>query len=258
MAHQELRWPPAFPELQPCVSCVCQVAPLGIFREPPHFMNSPICISQLHALPPTLSFLSGHCPSCLKCPGQNFPSLIPSFLLSSSNHRPGAVPVSSLHLQVPGLSQLPTVPCHIALLAPWPLFCPFHLFPTRQPTRCLWNGGLKSQYLTTSVSPRFLPFILFPPPEPSSLPRPPSLLLARPIPDPLGSLLRCHFLATGLSEPSPHSAGDVALCHQVRCLSARGWARSAKANLPAPHCSSRDFLPSSEGHGSGLQEESGR
>ena len=68
---------------------------------------------------------------------------------------------------------------------------------------------------------------------------------------------RCHFLATGFSEPSPHSAGSVALCHQVGCLFAPEWARSAKVNLPTPHRISGDVLPSSKGHGSGFQEESG-
>lgn len=54
-----------------------------ILREPPHFLNRLVCISQLPSLPHSdnfLVFLSGECPSCLKRPGQNSPSRIPSFL----------------------------------------------------------------------------------------------------------------------------------------------------------------------------------
>lgn len=40
------------------------------------------------------------------------------------------------------MNQLTTVPCCIALLAPWPLFSPLHLLPTLQPKRCFWNTSL--------------------------------------------------------------------------------------------------------------------
>lgn len=179
-----------------------------------------------------------------------------------------AVPTSSLHLQDPDVSQLTTIPCCIALMAPWPLLYPLPLLPTLQPEWCFWNTSLKSPYLATSTSSCFLSFMVFSPPQPSS-PSCPSFLLARLILDPLRSLLSCQFSYIGFLEPSWHCC-QCALPPQssrcasiqwrgaiiVGCLSAPQRTHSAEVKLPGPHHVSGDFLPPSEGHRSGFQEES--
>lgn len=187
-ARQQLRWPPAFPELQPCVSCVCQVPPLGILWEPPHFPNRLVCISQLPSLPHPdnfLLFLSCECPSCLKRPGQNsssrIPSFLPAFLFQSSPCGRAGLLSASLGPRLEPAPRRPLLHC-----PPGPLAS---LLPPPSAPYTTANAMFLERKSQVSVSHHFhaFPFSTFhflPSTRTLISPRAPSFLLARSILDP--------------------------------------------------------------------------